>query len=154
MHSVHNIGLILHLLRAQYLYSIGKGYVPRVYHWPRAGTRQGYPLSPALFCLVASFVVFLLEELGLGLTIMMYADDLIIFLDRRANPTAVGEGMEGGILFWTFLWIEDKLDQNGCNSSQFRSTRMGQMFWGYWCGSENFRQVSRVTLGEYSASSI
>ena len=52
------IRLILHLLRAPYLYSVGKGYVPGVYHHPRAGTRQGDPLSPALFSLVASFVIF------------------------------------------------------------------------------------------------
>ena len=80
------IRLILHLLRAPYLYSVGKGYVPGVYHHPRAGTRQGDPLSPALFSLVASFVIFPLQDLGPGLTVMMYADDLIIFLDGRANP--------------------------------------------------------------------
>ena len=80
------IRLILHLLRAPYLYSVGKGYVPGVYHHPRAGTRQGDPLSPALFSLVASFVIFPLQDLGPGLTIMMYADDLIIFLDGCANP--------------------------------------------------------------------
>ena len=81
-----SIRLILHLLRAPYLYSVGKGYVPGVYHHPRAGTRQGDPLSPALFSLVASFVIFPLQDLGSGLAIMMYADDLIIFLDGRANP--------------------------------------------------------------------
>ena len=52
---------ILHLLRAPFLYSVGKGYVPGVYHHPRAGTRQGEPLSPAPFSLVASFVIFPLQ---------------------------------------------------------------------------------------------
>ena len=80
------IRLILHLLRAPYLYSVGKGYVPGVYHHPRAGTRHGDPLSPALFSLVASFVIFPLQDLGPVLTVMMYADDLIIFFDGRANP--------------------------------------------------------------------
>ena len=149
------IRLILHLLRALYLYTVGKGYVPGVYHYLRAGTRQGDPVSLALFSLVASFVVFPLQDLDPGLTIMMYADDLIIFLNRRANPQllVVGEGMEGGILFWTLFSIEDKLEPNGCNISQLRRTRMGQMFWGYWSGSQNFRQVSRGTLGKYSATS-
>ena len=49
------IRLMLHLLRAPYLYSVGKEYVPGVYHHPRAGTLHGDPLSPALFSLVASF---------------------------------------------------------------------------------------------------
>ena len=39
------------------------------------------PPPPALFSLVASFVIFPLQDLHPGLTIMMYADDLIIFLD-------------------------------------------------------------------------
>ena len=91
MHSVLYIRLILHLLRAPYLYSASKGYDPGVYHYSRAGTRQGDPLSPALFSFVASFVVFPLQDLDPGLTIMMYADDLIVFLDGRANPELLGE---------------------------------------------------------------
>ena len=80
------IRLIWHVLRAPYLYSVGKGYVPGVYHHPRPGTRQGDPLFPALFSLVASFVIFPLQDLDPGLTVMLYADDFIIFLDNRANP--------------------------------------------------------------------
>ena len=34
------IRLILHLLRAPYLYSFVKGYVPGVYHHPRAGSAR------------------------------------------------------------------------------------------------------------------
>ena len=57
------IRLIMHLLRAPYMYSIGKGYLPGINHHPRAGTRQADPLSPALFSLVASFVIFPLQGL-------------------------------------------------------------------------------------------
>ena len=64
------IRLILHLVRAPYLYSLGKGYVAGVYHHPRAGTCQGDPLSPALFSLVASFVIFPPQDLDPGLTVM------------------------------------------------------------------------------------
>ena len=85
-----HIRLILHLLRAPYLYSGGKGYVPGVYHYLHAGTRQGDPLSPTLFSLVAPFVIFPLQDLDPGLTVMMYANDLIIFLDGRANPRLLG----------------------------------------------------------------
>ena len=85
------IRIILHVLRAPYLYSLGKGYVPGVYHYPCAGTRQGDPLCPALFSLVASFVIFPLQDLDPGLTIMIHADDLIIFLDRRADPQLLGK---------------------------------------------------------------
>ena len=83
--------LILHLLRASYLYLVGKGYIPGVYHHLPAGTCQGDALYPALFSLVASFVIFPLQDLDLGLTIMMYADDLIIFLDGQANPQLLGK---------------------------------------------------------------
>ena len=84
------IRLIFHLLRAVYLYLVGEGYVPGFYHQPRAGTRQGDTLSPVLFSLVASFVVFPLQDLDQVLTVMMYADDLTIFLDGRANPQLLG----------------------------------------------------------------
>ena len=85
------IRLILHLLHAPDLCPAGKGYVPGAYHHPRTGTRQGDSLSPALFSLVASFVIFPLQDLDPGLPVMMYADDLIIFLDGQANPPLLGK---------------------------------------------------------------
>ena len=105
------IRLVLHLLCAPYLYSVGKGYVPGVYHYPRAGTRQGDPLSPAPFSLVASFVIFPLQDLDPGLTVMMYADDLIIFLDGRANPQLLGRILKVVSCFGQFSGLKVNLSK-------------------------------------------
>uniref|UniRef100_A0A7S4FW71 Reverse transcriptase domain-containing protein n=1 Tax=Eutreptiella gymnastica TaxID=73025 RepID=A0A7S4FW71_9EUGL len=49
-----------------------------VRHLPGAGTRQGDPLSPAIFALVSSLVVYPLLERVSGVEVMMYTDDLLI----------------------------------------------------------------------------
>ena len=114
------IRLILHLLRASYLYSVGKGYVPSVYHHPRAGTRQGDPLSPALFSLVASFVISPLQDLGPGLTIMMYSDDLIIFLDGQANPQLLRRVWEVVSRFGQFSGLKVNLSKTAAMGNNHR----------------------------------
>ena len=40
---------------------------------------------------MASFLILPLQDLDPGLTIMRYADDLIIFLDGQANPQLLGK---------------------------------------------------------------
>ena len=77
--------LVLHLLRAPYLYSVGKDYVLDLYHHPGVGTREGDPLFPALFSLLTSMVILPLRALSPKPTIMMYEDDLIIFIEREAD---------------------------------------------------------------------
>ena len=54
--------------------------------YAQAGTKQGENLSLALFSLVASFMISPLRALSPKLTIMMYTDDLIIFIEGKADP--------------------------------------------------------------------
>ena len=141
------IRLILHLLRAPYLYSVGKGYVPGVYHHPRAGTRQGDPLSPALFSLVASFVIFPLQDLGPGLTIMMYADDLISFLDGRANPQLLGKVWEVVSCFGQFSGLKVNLNKTAAIVRNCGETEWARCFRDIGVDVKNFVKYLGVRLG-------
>ena len=148
------IRLILHLLRAPYLYSVGNGYVPGVYHHPRAGTRQGDPLSPALFSLVASFVIFPLQDLGPGLTIMMYADDLIIFLDGRANPQLLRRVWEVVSCFGQFSGLKVNLSKTAAIVRNCGGMEWARCFRDIGVDVKNFVKYLGIwcTLGECSAS--
>ena len=140
------IRLILHL-RAPYLYSVGKGYVPVVYHHPRAGTRQGDPLSLALFSLVASFVIFPLQALGPGLTVMMYADDLIIFLDGRANPHLLKRVWEVVCRFGQFSGLEVNLSKTAAIVRNCGGMEGGRCFRDIGVDVKNFVKYLGVRLG-------
>ena len=59
----------------------------------------------------ASFVIFPLPDLGPGLTIMMYADDLIIFLDGRANPQLLRRVWEVVSCFGQFSGLKVNLSK-------------------------------------------
>ena len=141
------IRLILHLLRAPYLYSVGKGYVPGVYHYPRAGTRQGGPLSPALFSLVVSFVVFPLQDLDPGLTIMMYADDVIIFMDGRANPQLLGEVWKVVSCFGLFSGLKIKLNKTAAIVRNCGGQEWAKCFGEIGVEVKNFVKYLGVRLG-------
>ena len=142
------IRLILHLLRALYLYSVGKGYVTGVYHYPRAGTRQGDLLSPALFSLVVSFVVFPLQDLDPGLTIMMYADDLIIFFsDGRANPQLLGEVWKVVSCFGHFLGLKINLNKTAAIVRNCGGQEWAKCFGDIGVEVKNFVKYLGVHLG-------
>ena len=141
------IQLILHLLRAPYLYSVGKGYVPGVYHHPRAGTRQGDPLSPALFSLVASFVIFPLQDLDSGLTIMMYADDLIIFLDGQANPQLLGKIWKVVSCFGQFSGPKVNLNKTAAIVRKCGGMEWARCFGDIGVDVKNFVKYLGVRLG-------
>ena len=141
------IRLILHLLRAPYLYSVGKGYVPGVYHHPRAGTRQGDPLSPALFSLVASFVIFALQDLGPVLTVMMYADDLIIFFDGRANPQLLKRVWEVVSRFGQFSGLKVNLSKTAAIVRNCGGMEWARCFQDIGVDVKNFVKYLGVRLG-------
>ena len=145
------IRLILHLLRAPYLYTVGKGYVPGVYHHPRAGTRQGDPCSPALFSLVASFVIFPLQDLRSRADCHDVCRRPHHLLGWTSQPTTAEEGMGSGVSFWTVFGAEGQPEQNGSDSSQLWGNGVGEVLSGHWSGRQKFCQVSGCTLGEYSA---
>ena len=141
------IRVILHLLRAPYLYSVGKGYVPGVYHHPRAGTRQGDPLSPALFSLVASFVIFPLQDLGPVLTVMMYADDLIIFFDGRANPQLLKRVWEVVSRFGEFSGLKVNLNKAAAIVRNCGGMEWARCFRDIGVDVQNFVKYLGVRLG-------
>ena len=141
------IRLILHLLRAPYLYSVGKGYVPGVYHHPRAGTRQGDPLSSALFSLMASFVIFPLQDLDPGLTIMMYADDLIVFLDGQANPQLLGKVWKVVFCFGQFSGLKVNLNKTAAIVRNCGGMEWAKCFRDIGVDVKNFVKYLGVCLG-------
>ena len=141
------IRLILHLLRAPYLYSVGKGYIPGVYHHPRAGTRQGDPLSAALFSLVASFVIFPLQDVGPRLTIMMYADDLLIFLDGEANPHLLEKIWKVVSCFGQFSRLKVNLNKTAGIVHNCGGMEWARCFGGIGVDVKNFVKYLGVRLG-------
>ena len=141
------IRLILHLLCAPYLYSVGKGYVSGVYHHPRAGTRQGDPLCPPLFSLVASFVIFPLQGLDPGLTFMMYADDLIIFLDGQANPPLLAKIWKVVSCFGQFSGLKVNLNKTAPIVRNYGGMAWAKCFGDIGLDVKNFVKYLGVRLG-------
>ena len=64
-------------MKSPYLYSVAGGLVAGVQHVLGAETRQGDPLSPAIFALVSSVIMCPLLARLPNVEIMMYVDDFI-----------------------------------------------------------------------------
>ena len=85
------IRLILHLLRAPYLYSVGKGYVPGVYHHPHTtGTGIGAPRPHAVNGAFPRALCFWVV-VALG-TILGFVHCDALFILTRQVPYVFGAG--------------------------------------------------------------
>ena len=55
--------LLMSLVVSPILFCVGSGYVPDVELRPSSGVRQGDPLSPALFAMLTTILVYDLKQL-------------------------------------------------------------------------------------------
>ena len=84
---------------------------------------------------------------------MMYADDLIIFLDGKANRQLPGKIWKVVSCFGQFFLTEGQLEQNGSDCLQLWGLGVGEVLWRHWGGRQELRQVPGSTLREYMTPS-
>ena len=72
------ISLIMSMLTSPFIFGVRWGVVHTVR--PGSGVRQGDPLSPALFALVCSALVPMLQEVSPSIRILFCADDLLLYI--------------------------------------------------------------------------
>ena len=101
----------------------------------------------ALFSLVASFVIFPLQDLVPGLTIMMYADDLIIFLDGRANPQLLRRVWEVVSCFGQFSGLKLDLSKTAAIVRNSGGMEWARCFRDIGVDVKNFVKYLGVRLG-------
>ena len=76
-----------------------------------AGTRKGDPLSPALFSLVSSIVIYPIKQACLSAVVLMYADDLIVFFPGSGEASRLTTVMRVVWEFAEFLGLRINLQK-------------------------------------------
>ena len=74
------IDLILNLFHAPIVLLIQGQVCKDKCFWPRLGVWQGCPLCPTLFAIMISPLAFKLHEASPLITVLLYADDLLIII--------------------------------------------------------------------------
>ena len=74
------IALIMNMLTSPFVFGVGKGVVREVQVTPESGVRHGDPLSPALFAMVCSVLVPMLQAVSPSIKVLFYADDLLLYI--------------------------------------------------------------------------
>ena len=74
------IAFIMNMLTSPFVFGVGKGVVREVQVTPESGVRQGGPLSPALFAMVCSVLVPMLQAVSPSIKVLFYADDLLLYI--------------------------------------------------------------------------
>ena len=128
--------LIMSLVVSLILFCVGSGYVADVVLRPSLGPRQGDPLSPALFALLTTIVVYNLRQLNVNLQVLLYADDVLLHVP--GTQSTVAGTME--VIMWRFL-VCGRFSGLRVNVSKTKLVLRK-----HWVSSQRTLSYSRVSL--------
>ena len=72
--------VLMSMFRAPLLFAVGQGIVPDVPLDPGSGIKQGDPLSLAIFVMVCSVLVPMIQRISPDIHVLFYADDLLLYI--------------------------------------------------------------------------